>query len=56
MGGDFISISIGWGVAIYTAVLVSNGVSGAHLNPAVSITLALFGRFPWKKVAGYSGC
>lgn len=51
--GDWLSITIGWGVAVMLGVQVSAGVSGAHLNPSVTLTMAWFGNLPWKKVPGY---
>lgn len=51
--GTWLSISIGWGVAVMFGVHASAGVSGAHLNPAVTVTMAWFGNLPWKKVPGY---
>ncbi len=47
------TITIGWAFAVIVAVYVSAGVSGAHLNPAVTISLAMKRGFPWAKVAPY---
>lgn len=47
------TITIGWAFAVIVAVYVSAGVSGAHLNPAVTIALALRRGFPWGKVLPY---
>ncbi|MEN6409426.1 MAG: MIP/aquaporin family protein [Anaerolineaceae bacterium] len=44
------TITIGWCFAVIIAVYVSGGVSGAHLNPAVTLALAVRRGFPWKKV------
>ena len=49
--GQYLSINIGWGLAVTMAVYVSGGVSGGHLNPAVTIAAAAFRGFPWSKVA-----
>jgi glycerol uptake facilitator protein len=50
---DWILISFGWGLAVTFGVYVAGGVSGAHLNPAVTLAQALRRGFPWKKVPLY---
>jgi glycerol uptake facilitator protein len=50
---DWILISFGWGLAVTFGVYVAGGVSGAHLNPAVTVAQALRRGFPWKKVPTY---
>ena len=50
---DWILISFGWGLAVTFGVYVAGGVSGAHLNPAVTFAQALRRGFPWKKVPTY---
>ena len=52
--GQYLSINIGWGLAVTMGAYVAGGVSGAHLNPAVSLALAVHRGFPWKKVLPYS--
>jgi glycerol uptake facilitator protein len=49
--GGWIVISLGWGLGVFVGVTVAGPVSGAHINPAVTIGLALAGLFPWTKVA-----
>jgi len=49
----WIVITAGWGFAVYVAVVVAGPYSGAHLNPAVTIGLAIAGRFAWAKVLTY---
>lgn len=51
--GDFFSINAGWGIAVMLGVYVAGGVTGAHLNPAVTLALACVRDFPWRKVAPY---
>ncbi|XP_065566968.1 aquaporin-7-like isoform X2 [Artemia franciscana] len=51
--GDFFSINWGWGLGGMLAVLICGGVSGAHLNPAVTLAMAIVGKHPWKKVLHY---
>lgn len=48
--GEYLSINFGWGLAVTMAVYVAGGVSGAHLNPAVTLALAVHRGFAWNKV------
>jgi MIP family channel proteins len=52
--GTFLSINIAWGLAVAMGCYVCAGVTGAHLNPAVTIALAVHRGFPWNKVVPYS--
>jgi glycerol uptake facilitator protein len=52
-GGDWLLITWGWGLAVAFAVYVTGGISGAHLNPAVSFGAAIRKQMPWKKVPAY---
>src|SRR5947209_1141855 len=49
----WIVITFGWGMAVAIAVYAVGAVSGAHINPAVTIGLASIGAFPWAQVPGY---
>ena len=50
---DYLSINFGWAVGTALGVWVSSGISGGHINPAVTIALATFRDFPWRKVPSY---
>ncbi|MEA3427459.1 MAG: MIP/aquaporin family protein [Bacteroidota bacterium] len=51
--GGLISITFGWAIAVFVAVYATAAVSGAHLNPAVTVALASIGKFDWALVPGY---
>ncbi|MDA3922568.1 MAG: aquaporin family protein [Salinisphaera sp.] len=52
-GSGWIVITFGWGMAVFVAVAVVASFSGAHINPAVTLGLAIAGKFAWSRVPGY---
>lgn len=52
-GAGWVVITLGWGFAVMCGVFIAGPISGAHLNPAVSVGLAIAGSFAWSEVAGY---
>ncbi|WP_283147571.1 MIP/aquaporin family protein [Silvimonas soli] len=51
--GGLIVIAFGWAMAVFVAVFCVASFSGAHLNPAVTLALAVAGKFAWAQVPGY---
>ena len=49
----WIVITTGWALAVYVAVVIAGPYSGAHINPAVTVALAIAGKFPWADVPMY---
>jgi glycerol uptake facilitator protein len=53
-GGDWLLVTFGWAAAVTLGAYVAGGVSGAHLNPALTLALALRRGFPWGRVVPYA--
>jgi glycerol uptake facilitator protein len=51
--GGWVLITLGWAFAVALAIYVAGGVTGAHINPAVTLAMAVRGGFPWMKVLPY---
>ncbi|MCT4620029.1 MAG: aquaporin family protein [Marinisporobacter sp.] len=49
----WIVVTVGWGIAVAMGGYAVGSISGAHLNPALTIALACIGKFPWSAVGGY---
>lgn len=53
INGGYTNVVFGWGLAVTMGIYIAGTISGAHLNPAVTLSLAATGRFPWNKVLHY---
>lgn len=52
--GSYLAINIAWGLAVTMGIYVAGGVTGAHLNPAVTLALAIRRKLPWGKFLPYT--
>ena len=52
-GAGWMAITTGWAFGVFVAVFCVAGVSGAHVNPAVTVSFAALGIFPWAQVPAY---
>lgn len=52
-GSGWIAINFGWGISVFVAVFIVAGYSSAHINPAVTLGLALANKFEWSQVPTY---
>jgi glycerol uptake facilitator protein len=52
---NWVVIMLGWGFAVMLGIYVAGAISGAHINPAVTLGFAVRGKFPWNKVLQYWG-
>src|SRR5512146_819765 len=54
VNGGYTNITLGWGLGVVMGIFVAGRITGAHLNPAVTLALAVFRKFPWRDVLPYS--
>jgi glycerol uptake facilitator protein len=54
VNGGVTNINLAWGLGVTMGIYVAGKTTGAHLNPAVTVTLAVFRGFPWSKVVPFA--
>jgi glycerol uptake facilitator protein len=53
VNGGYTNITLAWGLAVTMGVYVAGKITGGHINPAVTLSVAIFRGFPWRKVIPY---
>ncbi|XP_065717290.2 aquaporin-7-like [Patagioenas fasciata] len=51
--GEHLSINLGFGIGVTLGIHASGGISGAHLNAAITLTYCILGNLPWRKLPAY---
>jgi glycerol uptake facilitator protein len=51
--GGYTNVTLGWGLAVTFGIYIAGTISGAHLNPAVTLAMCVTGRMPWSKAFHY---
>lgn len=51
--GGYTNVTLAWGLAVTMGIYIAGKITGAHLNPAVTLAMAVWRGFPWSKVVPY---